>query len=58
MGWVKLNTDESAIGSTGRVGGGGGVIRNHEGQWLRGYARPLGYSNSCIAELWALRDGS
>ena len=57
MGWVKLNTDGSAIGSIGRAGG-GGVIRNHEGQWLRGYARPLGYSNSCIAELWALRDGS
>ena len=57
MGWVKLNIDGSAIGSTGRAGG-GGVIRNHEGQWLRGYARPLGYSNSCIAELWALRDGS
>ena len=56
MGWVKLNTDESAIGSTGRAGG-GGVIRNHEGQWLKGYARPLGSSNSCMAELWALRDG-
>ena len=56
MGWVKLNSDGSAIGSTRRAGG-GGVIRNHEGQWLRGYARPLGCSNSCIAELWALRDG-
>ena len=57
MGWVKLNTDGSAIGSTGRASG-GGVIRNHEGQWLRGYARPLGYSNSCITKLWALRDRS
>ena len=56
MGWVKLNTDGSAIGSMGCAGG-GGVIRNHEGQWLRGYARLLGCSNSCIAELWALRDG-
>ena len=56
MGWVKLNTDGSAIGSTGRAGG-GGAIRNHEGQWLKGYARPLGGSNSCMAELWALRDG-
>ena len=56
MGWVKLNTDGSAIGSTGCAGG-GGVIRNHEGQWLRGFARPLGSSNSCTAELWALRDG-
>ena len=56
MGWVKLNTDGSAIGSTGRASG-GGVIRNHEGQWLKGYARPLGSSNSCMVELWALRDG-
>ena len=50
MGWAKLNTDGSAIGSTGRAGG-GGVIRNHEGQRLKGYARPLGCSNSCMAKL-------
>ena len=56
MGWAKLNTDGSAIRSTGRAGG-GGVIRDHEGQWLKGFARPLGGSNSCMAELWALRDG-
>ena len=56
MGWAKLNTDGSAIGSTGRAGG-GGVIRDHNGQWLKGFARPIGDSNSCMAELWALRDG-
>ena len=56
MGWAKLNTYGSAIGSTGRAGG-GGIIKDHDGQWLKGFARPLGCSNSCMAELWALRDG-
>lgn len=27
------------------------------GMWLTSYARPLGHTNSCMAELWALRDG-
>ena len=52
----KLNSDGSAIGSSGRAGG-GGIIRDHNGQWLKGYARPLGCTNSCMAELWTLRDG-
>ena len=34
MGWAKLNSDGSAIGSTRRAGG-GGVIRDHDGQWLK-----------------------
>ena len=41
MGWVKLNSDGSAIGSTGSAGG-GGAIRNHEGQWLRDMQGLLG----------------
>ena len=56
MGWAKLNSDGSALGNTGRVGG-GGVIKDHDGHWLKGYARPLGCTNSCMVELWALRDG-
>ena len=35
----------------------GDVIRNHEGEWMKGYARPLGCTNNCMAELWILRDG-
>ena len=56
MGWAKLNSDGSALGTTGRAGG-GRIIRDHDGHWLKGYARPLGCTNSCMAELWALRDG-
>ena len=56
MGWAKLNSDGSALGNPGRASG-GGVIRDHNGKWLKGYARSLGCTNSCMAELWALRDG-
>ncbi|XP_050241321.1 uncharacterized protein LOC126690241 [Quercus robur] len=38
--------------------GGGGLIRDHDGAWLKGFARGLGFTNSALAELWALRDGS
>ena len=44
------------MGSTGKARGGGG-IRNHEGVWLKRYARPIGSTDNCRAELWALRDG-
>ena len=27
------------------------------GVWLKAFARGLGYTNSALAELWALRDG-
>ena len=40
----------------GRAGG-GGLIRDHDGSWIKGYARGLGHTNSIMAELWALRDG-
>ena len=37
-------------------GGGGGVIKGQKGEWITGFARPLERTNSCMAELWALRD--
>ena len=53
VGWAKINLDGSALGNPRRVGG-SGVIRDHNGKWLKGYARSLGSTNSCMAELWAL----
>nr|POE95861.1 putative ribonuclease h protein [Quercus suber] len=50
MGWAKLNSDGSTFSNLGRAGG-GGVIRDHDGRWLKGYARPIGCTNSCMAEL-------
>ena len=31
--------------------------QGQEGEWIVGFARPLGRTNSCMAKLWALRDG-
>ena len=44
------------MGRTGKARG-GGVMKNHEGVWLKGYARPIGSTNSCKVDLWALRGG-
>ena len=55
-GWMKLNSYGSTLGNPGRAGG-GGIIWNHEGDWIRGHARALGNTNNIVAELWALRDG-
>ena len=55
-GWTKLNTDGSMMENPAMVGG-GGVIRGQEGEWIASFARPLGRTNNCMAEFWALRDG-
>ena len=54
-GWLKLNTDGSAMKNLDRAGG-GGLICDHDGAWLKGFARGLRYTSSALAELWALRD--
>ena len=56
VGWHKLNTDGASIGNPGKAGG-GGVIRNFHGDWVKGYSRSIGYTTSVLAEWWALRDG-
>ncbi|KAL0014093.1 hypothetical protein SO802_001162 [Lithocarpus litseifolius] len=55
-GWFKLNTDGSSLGNPG-LAGGGGLIRDENGDWVVGFARKIGIANSFMAELWALRDG-
>lgn len=44
------------MGNPGHAGG-GGIIRNVNGDWVNGYARAIGNATSVAAELWALRDG-
>ena len=39
-GWLKLNIDGSTMRNPERVGG-GGLIRDHDGAWLKGFARGL-----------------
>lgn len=55
-GWFKLNTDGASFGNPGKAGG-GGIIRNSHGHWVKGFSRSIGYTTSIIAEWWALRDG-
>ena len=55
-GWRKLNVDGAFMGNPGMVGG-GGILRDEEGNWLRGFARRIGIANSFTTELWALYDG-
>ena len=40
-----------------RLVGGGGVVRDDQGNWVIGFARKIGLVNSFLAELWSLRDG-
>lgn len=43
------------MGNPGKAGG-GGIIKNSIGNWVRGYARVIGHTTSVVAELWVLRD--
>ena len=56
MGWVKLNTDGAADVAAGSAGG-GGLIRDDQGNWIIGFTRKIGKTSSFLAETWALRDG-
>ena len=56
MGWFKLNTDGSSLGNPG-LAGGGGVIRNHVGEWVGSFSRAIGVTSSVQAELRTLKDG-
>jgi ribonuclease HI len=56
LGWAKLNTDGASSGNPGPAGG-GGVIRDSRGDWVRGFSRSIGLASSVQAELRALLDG-
>ena len=55
-GWHKLNTDGAFLSNPGKASG-GGLIRNCQGNWIKGFSRSIGFTTSVMAELWALRDG-
>ncbi|KAL0013744.1 hypothetical protein SO802_000813 [Lithocarpus litseifolius] len=56
IGWKKLNTDGSVIGYM-EWAECGGVFRDEHGNWVTGFTRHVGVTNSFAAELWGLRDG-
>ena len=39
------------------LAGGGGLIRNDKGEWIKGFAYAIGTVTSIVAEFWALKDG-
>ncbi|GKV38468.1 hypothetical protein SLEP1_g46380 [Rubroshorea leprosula] len=55
-GYCKLNTDGSAHGNPG-LASAGGVIRDHMGRWIVGFACKIGYASCLRAELWGIREG-
>ncbi|KAK9051752.1 hypothetical protein SSX86_028380 [Deinandra increscens subsp. villosa] len=56
IGWKKLNFDGSCKCKTGNASI-GGVVRDHNAEFLLGYAESIGKTNSTIAEFAALRRG-
>ena len=56
VGWHKLNRDGASWGDPGKAGG-GGVIKDYHGVWVKGFSRSIGHTTSVIAEWWALQDG-
>lgn len=48
--WFKLNSNGSSRGNPG-LAGGGGLIRNDKGEWVKGYARAIDITTSVAAEL-------
>ena len=54
--FVKLNTDGSVLGNSG-LASSGGVLRDSNENWVRGFSHKLGITNSLAAELWGVRDG-
>ena len=54
--WTKLNVDGASKGNPG-LAGGGGVLRNHRGDWIKGFAANFGMCSSVKAEMLALLQG-
>ena len=55
-GWLKLNTDDTT-NDTQNAAGAGGVLRDARGNWVVGFSRKVGKSNSFGAEIWGICNG-
>jgi len=52
-GWIKLNCDGSYKDTLG-LAGCGGLLRNSDGRWLKGYCRKIGTCDALTAEMWGM----
>ncbi|CAL1397426.1 unnamed protein product [Linum trigynum] len=55
-GWHKMNTDGAARNNPG-LATTGGVLRDHNGDWLGGFCSKLGTGTPLLAELWGVLQG-
>ena len=55
-GLIKLNVDGAAKGNPG-LAGEGGVIRDHNGEFIIGFSNYYGHTSNITAEFNAIRDG-
>ena len=55
MGSYMLNSNGASMGNLGKARG-GGLIRDSQRKWVKGYMRKIGMA-SVEAKFWALRDG-
>ena len=51
-----MNSDGASLGNPGKAEG-GGLIRDSQGNWVKGYMRNIGVATNIIAEFWVLRNG-
>ncbi|CAA7036500.1 unnamed protein product [Microthlaspi erraticum] len=56
LGWCRLNTDGASQGNPGPASA-GGVIRDHNGRWLCGFALNIGRCTAPLAEFWGVYYG-
>ncbi|GLT81967.1 hypothetical protein SLE2022_003880 [Rubroshorea leprosula] len=54
--FFKLNTDGAMNHSTGQASA-GGLIRDHGGRWIHGFAINIGPQSSYMAEMWGCHAG-
>ncbi|KAK8544257.1 hypothetical protein V6N13_034619 [Hibiscus sabdariffa] len=54
--WFKLNVDGTRDHNTGFAVC-GGLVRDHDGRWVRGFAQSMGVCSPIEAELWAVHEG-
>ncbi|KAK2452886.1 TMV resistance protein N [Trifolium repens] len=52
-GWIKLNCDGAHKDSLGLVVC-GGLFRNSDGRWIKGYSRKIGTCDALSDEMWGM----
>jgi len=52
-GWIKLNIDGAFKGSN-EASGCGGLFRNLDGRWIKGYIKKIGSCDALHAEMWGV----